>query len=218
MVFKRRDRRPVKQLLTEIVYPRGGWRRAIGYVKLRLRRLPDTPEKIARGIFAGVVTAFTPFYGLHFVVAFILAKLMRGNVIASLLASFVGNPLTYVPIAVISTKIGHALLGAPLREGIDASMGHKFSGVGRDLWHNFTALFTADKMDWTRLHVFYDDLFLPFLIGGLVPGVILGLVFYFLSVPVIRAYQNHRRKILRQKLSQLGRSAANPADGAGHSG
>jgi len=37
-------------------------------------------------------------------------------------------------------------------------------------------------------------------------------------VPVIRAYQNHRRKVLRQKLDQLARRAANPADGAGHSG
>ena len=208
----------MKQVLTEIVYPRGGWRRAIEYVKLRLRRLPDTPEKIARGVFAGVVTAFTPFYGLHFVAAFILAKLVRGNVIAALLSSFVGNPLTYVPIAVISTKIGHGLLGSPVREGIDASMGHKFSGVGHDLWHNLAALFTAEKMDWSRLILFYDDLFLPFLIGGLVPGVILGLVFYVLIVPVIRAYQNHRRKVLRQKLDQLARRAANPADGAGHSG
>jgi uncharacterized protein (DUF2062 family) len=208
----------VKQVLTEIVYPRGGWRRAIGYVKLRLRRLPDTPEKIARGIFAGVVTAFTPFYGLHFVAAFILAKLVRGNVIAALLSSFVGNPLTYVPIAVLSTKIGQILLGNPVREGVDPSMGHKFSGAGHDLWHNFTALFTSEKMDWRGLHLFYDDLFLPFLIGGLIPGVVLGLVSYYLSVPVIRAYQNHRRKLVRQKLSQLGRVAANPADGAGHSG
>ena len=208
----------MKQVLTEIVYPRGGWRRAIGYVKLRLSRLPDTPEKIARGIFAGVVTAFTPFYGLHFVAAFILAKLVRGNVIAALLSSFVGNPLTYVPIAVLSTKIGHILLGNPLRDGVDPSMGYKFSGAGHDLWHNFTALFTSEKMDWLGLHLFYDDLFLPFLIGGLIPGVVLGLVSYYLSVPVIRAYQNHRRKLLRQKLSQLGRVAANPADGAGHSG
>jgi uncharacterized protein (DUF2062 family) len=208
----------VKQVLTEIVYPRGGWRRAIEYVKLRLRRLPDTPEKIARGVFAGVVTAFTPFYGLHFVAAFILAKMVRGNVIAALLSSFVGNPLTYVPIAVLSTKVGHVLLGQPVHGGLEASMGHKFSGVGRDLWHNVTAVFTAEKMDWSHLGVFYDDLFLPFLIGGLVPGVILGLVFYFLTVPVIRAYQNHRRKALRQKLRQLERRAANPADGTGHSG
>ena len=72
---------------------------------------PIRPHRIARGIFAGVFTTFTPFFGLHFVVAAILARLMRGNILAALLATFFGNPLTYVPIGVVSLKTGHFLLG-----------------------------------------------------------------------------------------------------------
>ena len=60
-------------MIVEFVWPRGGWGRAFHYVKHRMRRLPDTPEKIARGIFAGIVTAFTPLFGLHFLVAAIIA-------------------------------------------------------------------------------------------------------------------------------------------------
>ena len=80
MVFRRRDRRPLWRVALEFLWPRGGWGRAAQYVRHRVRRLPDTPEKISRGIWAGVFTAFTPFYGLHFVVAAVLAKLMRGNI------------------------------------------------------------------------------------------------------------------------------------------
>ena len=49
MVFKRRDRRSIWQILQETVYPRGGWARAASYISHRVRRLPDPPARIARG-------------------------------------------------------------------------------------------------------------------------------------------------------------------------
>jgi len=222
VVFKRRDRRPVWQVIAELLYPRGGWVRAFGYVKHRVRRLPDTPEKIARGIFAGVWTTFTPFYGLHFVVAFLLAKIMRGNILAALLATFFGNPLTYVPIAVVSLQTGHFLLGRGPRRDLEGGLGEKFAGAWSDLWHNLRAIFTPERMDWHGLWVFYHEVFFPFMVGGIVPGLIAGLIAYYLSVPLIRAYQNRRRKKLRTRLKSLqdpeksGIDNGPPSEDAGH--
>ena len=65
MIFKRRDPKTYLRAVVEFVWPRGGWARAFHYVRHRLRRLPDSPERIARGMWAGVFAAFTPFYGLH---------------------------------------------------------------------------------------------------------------------------------------------------------
>ena len=203
MVFKRRDRRPVWQAVLDFLWPRGGWVRAFEYVKHRVRRLPDTPEKIARGIWAGVFVTFTPFFGLHFLLAWGIAAVMRGNVLAALLATFFGNPLTYVPIAATSLWFGHRLLGGRAVTDIETSLSEKFAGAGEDLWHNFVALFTPARMDWHQLRVFYDEVFFPFMIGGIIPGVIVASVAYYLSVPVIRAYQNRRRKSLQAKLAQL---------------
>ena len=67
MVFKRRNPRTWLRTVAEVFYPRGGWRRAVSYVIHRLRRLPDPPHKIARGVAAGVFVCFTPFFGFHFV-------------------------------------------------------------------------------------------------------------------------------------------------------
>lgn len=203
MVFKRRDRRPVWKVVVDFFYPKGGWVRAFEYVKHRVRRLPDTPEKISRGIWAGVFVAFTPFYGLHFICAALLAKLMRGNILASLLATFFGNPLTYLPIAATSLWFGHKILGTRPTDGIESSLGEKFSGAWADLWHNILAVFTESRMEWTGLARFYDEVFLPYLVGGLIPGVIAASLTYWVSVPVIRAYQNRRRKKLEEKLAQL---------------
>ena len=66
MVFKRRKPLGWGAWLREQVYPRGGFKRAIRYVTLRMRRLPDQPHRVARGVFAGSVIGFLPLPGLQF--------------------------------------------------------------------------------------------------------------------------------------------------------
>ena len=191
-------------MVVEFFWPRGGWTRAFHYVKHRMRRLPDSPEKIARGIFAGVVTVFTPFFGMHFVTAGLIAFIVRGNLLAALLATFVGNPLTYVPIAAISLQTGLFLLGRhPGSAGDETTFARKFFLAADDLKENLFALFTDRDADWTALSIFYHDIFYPYMIGGIIPGVIGGLVAYYLSVPLIRAYQHRRRGALKLKLAAI---------------
>jgi uncharacterized protein (DUF2062 family) len=207
LVFKRRDPRSWPSTIGHALWPRGGWGRAFQYVQHRLRRLPGTPEQIARGIFAGVFAVFTPLFGLHFFLAAFLAWILRGSILAALLATFVGNPLTYVPIAVLSLQFGHFLLGTSPRGEVDSSVFAKMSGAAGDLWHNFVAMFTPARADWHELEVFYRDVFFPWLIGGVIPGVVCGLLCYYLSVPIIRAYQKRRAAKLRKKLDKLRRQA-----------
>ena len=196
MVFKRRDRRQWTQSVAQTLWPRGGWVRAFQYIKHRLRRLPGTPEQIARGIFAGAFTIFTPF----FVVAAILAKIMRGSILAAILATFLGNPLTYAPIAYVALRTGHFLLGTRPRDPLDDSVFIKFSRATGDLWHNIRALFTPEQAQWGELHRFYDDVFFPWMVGAIVPGILFGAVCYYVSVPIIRAYQKGRAARLRKAL------------------
>jgi len=211
VVFKRRDRRSALRVVGDALYPRGGWTRAFHYVKHRVRRLPDSPERIARGIFAGVFVTFTPFYMMHFIVAAAIARMMQGNILASLMATFFGNPLTYVPIGVISLQTGHWLLGTEFEEA-HTSFGGKFIDAGRDLKHNFLTLFNDDVPDWHGLAIFYDEVFFPYLVGGLIPGVITASVCYYLSVPLIRAYQQRRKGLIRDKLAAMKKKAAGQAD------
>ncbi|MGB3688351.1 MAG: DUF2062 domain-containing protein [Jannaschia helgolandensis] len=207
-MFKRRDRLPLWQSIWQAVWPRGGWGRAAIYVKHRLRRLPDTPRKISRGIMVGVFTTFTPFYGLHFFVAASLAIAVRGNVMAALLGTFFGNPLTYVPIAVVSLNLGHFMLGTEVRGAVDENIFGKFFGAGEDLfWNSWNAL-VGNSVDWTATAVFWNDVFLPWLVGGLVPGIFTGIAAYTISLPLIEAYQKRRRGRIKKKLDEIRRKAA----------
>lgn len=212
-MFKRRDRRSILTTIYEALWPRGGWGRAARYVQHRLNRLPDPPETIARGIFAGVLTTFTPFFGLHFFTAAILAWVMRGNILASLLATFFGNPLTYVPISIVSLQTGYWLLGLGEVVHEHRSIGYKFGKAGEDLWRNFVAIFTPDKAEWTGLTTFYNEVFFPWMVGGILPGIITGLICYYVSVPIIRAYQNRRKGVLKAKLASLKKKKKQADDG-----
>lgn len=217
MVFKRRDKRPIWKIVLESLWPKGGWGRAAYYIKHRVQRLPDPPHRIARGIWAGVFTAFTPFYGIHFVIAALLAKGMRGNIFAALFGTFFGNPLTYIPIGVICLKVGHFILGTEFDEDVDKSLVGKFTDAMADLWYNLFALFTDAEADWSHLARFWDEVFFPYLVGGIVPGLVAATVCYYLCLPVLQAYQKRRRGKLKKKLAALRAQAetkAKPLPGA----
>ncbi|MDQ2095843.1 DUF2062 domain-containing protein [Rhodalgimonas zhirmunskyi] len=204
MVFKRRDRRPFWKIVIEFFYPRGGWLRAALYVKHRLNRLPDPPHKISRGIWAGVFTTFTPFYGLHFVVAALIARIMQGNILAALLATFFGNPLTYLPIGIVSLKTGHWILGSRFdHHEAEQSLGRTFARASEDLWFNLRAWYDGAPTDWTHLHRFYDDVFFPYMVGGIIPGVIVASIAYYIALPLLQAYQKHRKSKLKAKLEAI---------------
>lgn len=201
MIFKRRTPKSWARWAWHLIWPQGGWGRAFNYVSHRVRRLPDSPRRISRGIFVGVFTTFTPFYGIHFVIAAVFARLFNGNIIAALMGTFFGNPLTYVPIGIICLKTGHFILGTEFQD--DMNIGQRFAGAGRDLRDNFMAAFTKAEADWTRLAGFHDEIFIPYLVGGLVPGMISAVICYYLSLPLITAYQNRRRGRIKAKLAEL---------------
>lgn len=203
MVFKRRNPKTWSATLTEAVYPKGGWSRAVRYVQHRLQRLPGSPETIARGIWAGVFITFSPLLGLHMIGAAALAFMIRGNMIAALLATFIGNPITYVPIAASSLGIGYALLGGDKPGQAKRSLLQKFGDASSDLWNNIKVQFTGGDPEWSHLLRFWDEVFLPYLLGGLVAGAFFATLSYYLTVPIIRAYQNRRRGQLRDKLAAL---------------
>lgn len=200
MVFKRRTPRTYFEVFSESLYPRGGWRRASQYIVHRVRRLPDPAHKISRGIAAGVFASFTPFFGMHFVIAGFLAWAMRGNFVAALLATFVGNPLTFPLIAAVSMEIGSLILNQPTLPL--PSVWSSFAHASNDLWHNLLAIFTSQTARWGGLNVFFDRVFLPYLVGCIGPGIAAAIASYVLANPVIAAYQKARLSRLKKKFAK----------------
>ena len=170
MIFKRRDRPGPLARLLEVIQPKKSWRRGFTYVGRRVQRLPDTPHRIALGFACGAMASFTPLFTLHIVVAIGLAAVMRGNFIAAALGTIVGNPVTF-----------------PLIAGAALSLGGWMTGAGRAV----TEFQMRDV--FTHLDSFLDVVFLPYLVGGLLPGLATSVACYFAVRPLVAAYQNRRR-------------------------
>src|SRR5882672_8861500 len=82
----------------------------------RLLALDDPPERTALAFAIGVFIAFSPFLGLHTILATLIAFLFRFNKIAIYSGTFINNPfLTLVPIIIVSYAVGAFILGRPLR-------------------------------------------------------------------------------------------------------
>lgn len=68
--------------------------------------LEDTPHSIALGTAIGLFVAWTPTVGIHMILVVAVALLMRANKVAGLIAVYISNPLTYVPMYWIEYKLG----------------------------------------------------------------------------------------------------------------
>jgi len=192
VVFKRRTPKSYGRVVAESFWPRGGWARAASYVWHRVRRLPDAPHRIARGVFAGIFISCLPIFGFHFVGAALIAWIFRGNILAALLATFLGNPITFPFIAWAALEAGYFMTGQTLRLDM-ARVAVDFGMAARQLWHNFLSVFGPEVAHWDRLARFWHEVYFPYVLGGIPVGIALGLVGYYLTIPLLRAYQAARK-------------------------
>lgn len=199
-MFRRRNPLSWTQWAKAQVYPRGGFRRASWYLWHRLRRLPDPPHRIARGVFAGTFANFPPILGFQVVTALGIAWVMRGNLLAAALATLLSNPITTPFIALVSLKLGYWMLGIDGGFTVSAVF-EAFGLAAQDLWNNFLAVFSPRQAQWDGLIRFWHHIYLPYLVGSIIPGLISSTVLYKLTIPALTAYQALRRRRLQKRVA-----------------
>jgi uncharacterized protein (DUF2062 family) len=175
MLFKRREAESFLERMRVHMWPRRSWSRSSRYVVYRLRRLSDTPHAVALGFAAGVFAAFTPFIGTHLVMAMLIAWIIGGSIVAAVLGTFIGNPLTYPLIWYVTYHVGHFMMGAEAKpREIDLS-GGIFQSSFEQLW----------------------PILKPMMLGCVPIGLLLAALCYVLVKPMVEAYKNARRRELK---------------------
>jgi uncharacterized protein (DUF2062 family) len=199
-MFRRRTPLSWAQWAKEQIYPRGGFWRATTYLAHRLRRLPDPPHRIARGVFAGTFVNFPPILGFQVISALGLAWVMRGNLLAAALATLLSNPITTPVIAVVSLRTGYWMLG--IEGGFTVNgVFDAFGMAAQDLWNNFLAIFSPREAHWAGLAGFWHRIYLPYLVGSILPGLACSTLLYKLTIPALTAYQALRKRALLKRVA-----------------
>ena len=192
-MFKRRERRSIFRCFSEVIFSLKGIGRAIEYVGIRLKRIPDTPHKISLGMSCGIFASFTPLFGLHFLIAGLLSYVLRANVLASLIGTFVGNPITFPIITVFNLKLGEWILGSSEYSSVDG--GKIFEGFLDFIFLIYKNLFTEGSVGENsvpRINEFLNGVFIPYSLGGLIGGIFVAIISYFLLRPLVVTYQKQR--------------------------
>lgn len=158
--------------------------RVLRYWGYRLVRISDTPHSIAAGVASGAAVSFTPFLGAHFVLAFLITLIARGNFFAAAIGTVVGNPWTFPIFFALSNSIGMLILG----EGTDLAV---------PAW-SWGALFDQPA----EYIVSYWPLIRTMAVGSVPVAIFMWLVFYIGVKGAITGYKLARRQRTKQQVQQ----------------
>lgn len=169
MLFKRRHKRKFWLRLRHSVNPPGGMRRSLTYNAYRLARLQGGAYNIAAGVACGFSISFTPFLGFHLLGGWLLCLLTRGNAIAMVVGSVIGNPWTFPFIWIFIYYLGLFVLGQEAHE-------------------------PSVALTMENLRNAPEVIFWPMTVGGVLTAIVAWPIAFFPSYKLVSAYKERRRK------------------------
>ncbi|MGB7288317.1 MAG: DUF2062 domain-containing protein [Salaquimonas sp.] len=195
MLFQRRTPPDWKEKFRVAVWPRRSWGRSLKYLAKRVLRLTASPHAIAGGIAAGVFSSFTPYMGLHFLIAFAVAYIIAGNMIAAAAGTFIGNPISFPFIWAATYSTGNFLL---------------YGDMGKDGPHE--TLFGLKHISfwdlgpsglWQLAVGIWEPVLKPMTIGAIPIGITVACIAYLITRYAAIAFQKSRRRLLAAKAREL---------------
>jgi uncharacterized protein len=156
------------------------WTRAMVQKWLEgLLHIHDSPQRTAAAYALGVFFGFSPFLGLHTVLALLFAFVLNLNRVAVLVGVYSNLPWILAPYYTLTTVGGAELLRMKLPEGFSAQL-HRLFGLS--FWH---AEF------WRQLITMMRPFLWPYTVGSLIGAIVLAAVAYRVALAFVIARRRH---------------------------
>ena len=176
-------------------------RKKIRNIYLKLIRQTGTPESVARGVAVGFFIGFLIPIGFQMVIASGLAYILKAKQIPALACTWVTNHVTVIFIYPVQCYFGMLLMGGS----------RSFAEVN-ELFKNF-----LHEHTWKAFTDLGMEIIVPFLLGGLIFGIVTGVISYFTSLGMIVSYRKRVEKKMRKRLADKAEwHAARKAEQAGN--
>ena len=163
--------------VSEFYWPSMGVKAWVRWLWLTLVRQADDPHRVALGFAIGVLVAFVPVPGTHFILAGLLCWVLGGSFISGFAGTWVGNPWTYGPIWWGSYKLGRKILHTPpvkIKELLEGDL-------------NIHLLYN-------HAHTMIFEVLMPAMLGGVLIGSLMAMGSYLLIGQQLRLWREQRRK------------------------
>jgi len=144
-----------------------------------LLHIDDTPERTAAAFALGVFFGFSPYLGLHTLLAIVFAFLLNLNRVAVLLGVYSNLPWIIGPYYAFATMAGAKITGHKLPPGLRSQLGALFE------------MTVFEREFWYRLITILKPLLWPYVVGSTFGALILAALAY----PLALAFVTSRRRI-----------------------
>ena len=166
------------------------------YISLSIKRIKGTPQALSLGLATGIAISFTPFIGLHALLAIFISWVIGGSMAAALIGTLFGNPWTFPFIWYFTFEIG------------------QFINYGF-LSHEEEFSFTIIKKEISTLLIILKNIIvfanipelqenveklklIPFMVVGSVPLVIITWIISYFSFLII--FKSYRKKVKKNNI------------------
>jgi uncharacterized protein (DUF2062 family) len=144
-----------------------------------LLHIDDTPERTAAAFALGVFFGFSPYLGLHTLLAIVFAFLLNLNRVAVLLGVYSNLPWIIGPYYAFATMAGAKITGHQLPPDLRSQLGALFD------------MTVFEREFWYRLITILKPLLWPYVVGSTFGALILAALAY----PLALAFVTSRRRI-----------------------
>ena len=109
MPFGRRHKKSRYKQFKSFIKSIFSFSRTKKYIKLSLKRMKGSPRDLAAGLASGLAISFTPFIGLHALLAILLAWIIGASMASAIIGTLFGNPWTFPFIWYLTFELGQFL-------------------------------------------------------------------------------------------------------------
>jgi uncharacterized protein (DUF2062 family) len=152
----------------------------------------DSPQRMARGIAIGFFTAYLPVFGLHMLIALVLAFLLRANKVLALLTVWISNPFTFLLIYYPSYRLGQMILPF-FRERPQVEINQIQNLLHQTFSLDTMLLNVFDPDYWKQVASVFTMIGLETLIGGLILGTVVAGMGYWVAFYFIIGYRTRKQ-------------------------
>ncbi len=195
MPFGRRNKTTIFLFIKNNIKILFSFTRTKKYILLNLKRMKGSSHEIALGLACGIAISFTPFLGLHALLAITFSWVLRGSMAAALIGTLFGNPYTFPFIWYLSYEIGKLF--------ITDSTNLNTQYLLPSLKEEMIVLFLLIKnifltTDFTLIKNNFNSLkFIPIMALGSIPMIFVSwFLSYFAFQNIIQSY---KKKLLKKK-------------------
>jgi uncharacterized protein (DUF2062 family) len=150
--------------------------------------LDEEPSRLAAGMATGVFIGLTPFYGLHTLLALVVAYVFRLNKAATITGAWLNLPWFAPFVYAFCLRLGEAVLSGDWSSFSPASI------LGLATYLRASPRETAG----TLYQMLWDMLFVastPLFVGTTIVGLVLAVAAYFITLEAVRDVRRLRARI-----------------------